>query len=355
MSRVTRCCSATPKEHTAAFSHRVAAADAFVLVTSEYNHGHPASLKNALDYLNQEWRRRPVAFVAYGGVAADARAVEQLRSPCPAGPRPRGSRNSGHRFRWLLRSATRRTNSRLGGLVRSLRSLLVCIVAGALLPLAISSPAAAAAWSGTITLATTGVSYSLDETPPTVYATTSETVFSPYKVSIYDDLDQLINWCDFAAGCSAPGSVPVNTTRTYVAYVALDAPSTGPPVNDVRATSGRVSVSNTGYQNNTIVLYSTRPTYGYGDSPGDLTVTVDPLSMSPYKVSIYDDLGQRMTYCDGYAHGCAAYAASVAPSRGTRSYVAYVAQDAPTTGPPSVDVRVVSDPLVVSNSGWQGS
>ena len=355
MSRVTRCCSATPKEHTAAFSHRVAAADAFVLVTSEYNHGHPASLKNALDYLNQEWRRSRWLLSRTAGWRPTPGQWSSCGLPALPDRDQEVLETRDNRFRWLLRSATRRTNSRLGGLVRSLRSLLVCIVAGALLPLAISSPAAAAAWSGTITLATTGVSYSLDETPPTVYATTSETVFSPYKVSIYDDLDQLINWCDFAAGCSAPGSVPVNTTRTYVAYVALDAPSTGPPVNDVRATSGRVSVSNTGYQNNTIVLYSTRPTYGYGDSPGDLTVTVDPLSMSPYKVSIYDDLGQRMTYCDGYAHGCAAYAASVAPSRGTRSYVAYVAQDAPTTGPPSVDVRVVSDPLVVSNSGWQGS
>jgi NAD(P)H-dependent FMN reductase len=66
--------------HTRAWSKQVDGADAFVLVTSEYNHGYPAPLKNALDYLNSEWRRKPVAFVSYGGIAAGARAVEQLRA-----------------------------------------------------------------------------------------------------------------------------------------------------------------------------------------------------------------------------------------------------------------------------------
>jgi NAD(P)H-dependent FMN reductase len=68
------------QEHTKAWSRRVAAADAFVLVTAEYNHGYPPPLKNALDYLSLEWQRKPVAFVSYGGVAAGSRAVEQLRS-----------------------------------------------------------------------------------------------------------------------------------------------------------------------------------------------------------------------------------------------------------------------------------
>jgi NAD(P)H-dependent FMN reductase len=54
-------------------------ADAFVLVTPEYNHGYPASLKNAIDYLHHEWRYKPVGFVSYGGVAAGTRSVEQLQ------------------------------------------------------------------------------------------------------------------------------------------------------------------------------------------------------------------------------------------------------------------------------------
>ena len=55
------------------------AADAFVFVTPEYNHGYPASLKNAIDYLHHEWRNKPVGFVSYGGVAAGTRSVEQLQ------------------------------------------------------------------------------------------------------------------------------------------------------------------------------------------------------------------------------------------------------------------------------------
>jgi NAD(P)H-dependent FMN reductase len=58
---------------------RLAAADAFVVITPEYNHSFPAPLKTAIDWYSQEWRARPVAFIAYGGNAAGLRAVEQLR------------------------------------------------------------------------------------------------------------------------------------------------------------------------------------------------------------------------------------------------------------------------------------
>lgn len=67
------------KQHTAEWSATVNASDAFVLVTAEYNHGYPAPLKNALDYLYHEWQYKPVGFVSYGGVAAGTRAVQQLK------------------------------------------------------------------------------------------------------------------------------------------------------------------------------------------------------------------------------------------------------------------------------------
>jgi NAD(P)H-dependent FMN reductase len=66
-------------EHTKRWSARVAAADAFVFVTPEYNHGYNAPLKNAIDYLHHEWEHKPVGFVSYGGVAAGTRAVQQLK------------------------------------------------------------------------------------------------------------------------------------------------------------------------------------------------------------------------------------------------------------------------------------
>jgi NAD(P)H-dependent FMN reductase len=67
------------RPHTQEWSEQVAAADAFVFVTPEYNHGYPASLKNAIDYLHHEWRYKPVGFVSYGGVAAGTRSMEQLQ------------------------------------------------------------------------------------------------------------------------------------------------------------------------------------------------------------------------------------------------------------------------------------
>jgi NAD(P)H-dependent FMN reductase len=57
----------------------VAAADGFVFVTAEYNHGYAAPLKNALDLLFSEWARKPAAFLSYGGSGGGIRAVEQLR------------------------------------------------------------------------------------------------------------------------------------------------------------------------------------------------------------------------------------------------------------------------------------
>jgi NAD(P)H-dependent FMN reductase len=65
-------------EHTRRWSQTVMAADAFVFVVPEYNHGYNAATKNALDFLHREWRGKPVGFVSYGAAAAGARAVHGL-------------------------------------------------------------------------------------------------------------------------------------------------------------------------------------------------------------------------------------------------------------------------------------
>lgn len=67
-------------QHTKQWSARVAAADAFVMVTPEYNHSFTAPLKNAIDYLNREWKSKPVAIASYGGVSAGLRAATMLRA-----------------------------------------------------------------------------------------------------------------------------------------------------------------------------------------------------------------------------------------------------------------------------------
>ena len=61
------------------WAQKIDEADAFIIVTTEYNHGYPAILKNALDHLYPEWHRKPVAFVGYGAELGGGRAVEQLR------------------------------------------------------------------------------------------------------------------------------------------------------------------------------------------------------------------------------------------------------------------------------------
>lgn len=66
-------------EHTLRWSRTIERADAYVFVVPEYNYGYNAAVKNAIDYLHQEWLDKPVGFVSYGGVAAGTRAVQQLK------------------------------------------------------------------------------------------------------------------------------------------------------------------------------------------------------------------------------------------------------------------------------------
>jgi NAD(P)H-dependent FMN reductase len=66
------------QEHTRRWSRTISAGEAYVFVVPEYNHSYNAATKNALDFLGEEWRNKPVGFVGYGGIAAGARAVQAL-------------------------------------------------------------------------------------------------------------------------------------------------------------------------------------------------------------------------------------------------------------------------------------
>jgi NAD(P)H-dependent FMN reductase len=64
-----------------AWNQKVKQADAFVVVTPEYNHSIPAVLKNAIDtvWLSFGFRNKPVAAVGYSGsIGAGIRAIEHL-------------------------------------------------------------------------------------------------------------------------------------------------------------------------------------------------------------------------------------------------------------------------------------
>jgi NAD(P)H-dependent FMN reductase len=65
-------------EHTKKWSEKIAAADGYIFVTPEYNHSVSGALKNAIDYLYQEWNNKAAAFVSYGSNGG-SRAVEHLR------------------------------------------------------------------------------------------------------------------------------------------------------------------------------------------------------------------------------------------------------------------------------------
>lgn len=62
-----------------ALAERLAAAEGFVIVTPEYNHSFPASVKHLIDWHFFEWQAKPVGFVSYGAAASGLRAVEGLR------------------------------------------------------------------------------------------------------------------------------------------------------------------------------------------------------------------------------------------------------------------------------------
>jgi NAD(P)H-dependent FMN reductase len=73
----------TSESHAAvaAFRQIIAESDAQVWLTPEYNHGYTAAVKNALDYLHGEIRRKPAVVCGLSsGLVGGARAVEQLKA-----------------------------------------------------------------------------------------------------------------------------------------------------------------------------------------------------------------------------------------------------------------------------------
>ncbi|MVU81236.1 NADPH-dependent oxidoreductase [Nocardia sp. ET3-3] len=61
-------------------AERLAAADAFVVVTPDINRSFPASLKTAIDWHFTQWDRKTVGFVGYSGRSGGLLAIEGLRA-----------------------------------------------------------------------------------------------------------------------------------------------------------------------------------------------------------------------------------------------------------------------------------
>ena len=67
-------------EHTKNWSAKIDEADAFIFVTAEYDYNYPAPLRNAIEYLMQEWAYKAAGIVSYGGVSAGTRAANSLKA-----------------------------------------------------------------------------------------------------------------------------------------------------------------------------------------------------------------------------------------------------------------------------------
>jgi NAD(P)H-dependent FMN reductase len=68
-----------PPREVSELAPRLAAADAFVVVTPEYNRSFPAPLKTAIDWFCEEWKAKPVTVVSYGTASGGLYATAQLR------------------------------------------------------------------------------------------------------------------------------------------------------------------------------------------------------------------------------------------------------------------------------------
>jgi chromate reductase len=70
---------AEPTAAMVAFAASIKNADGVIIVTPEYNGGYPASLKNAIDLLYPEWKRKPVALASVSnGIYAGSQVLTSL-------------------------------------------------------------------------------------------------------------------------------------------------------------------------------------------------------------------------------------------------------------------------------------
>jgi NAD(P)H-dependent FMN reductase len=69
-----------PLPQAVQFSNKIKSADGVIIVTPEYNGGYPASLKNVIDLLVEEWKRKPVAIsTVSAGAFAGMQVITSLQ------------------------------------------------------------------------------------------------------------------------------------------------------------------------------------------------------------------------------------------------------------------------------------
>jgi NAD(P)H-dependent FMN reductase len=69
-----------PAKNVLEFAEKITASHGIIIVTPEYNGGYPASLKNVIDLLYDEWHRKPIAIVTVsGGIFGGTQVITSLQ------------------------------------------------------------------------------------------------------------------------------------------------------------------------------------------------------------------------------------------------------------------------------------
>jgi NAD(P)H-dependent FMN reductase len=66
-------------DHTRRWSDTIARGDVYAFVMPEYNHSFNAPLKNAIDFLWNEWNDKAAILLGYGGVSGGIRGMQSFK------------------------------------------------------------------------------------------------------------------------------------------------------------------------------------------------------------------------------------------------------------------------------------
>lgn len=69
-----------PSAQTLEFAEKIKTSDGIIIVTPEYNGGYPASLKNVIDLLYEEWHQKPIAMATVSsGIFGGMQVITSLQ------------------------------------------------------------------------------------------------------------------------------------------------------------------------------------------------------------------------------------------------------------------------------------
>lgn len=242
--------------------------------------------------------------------------------------------------------------------MRRFKVIGIALAVGLLFSTIASPPATATdPWAGSVTLTASTQSTQPSGPNSLLTATLSEALRDGLDVSIWSStgVRLLCQWSTAFTEFGVNATPAAATTERYTVYVSDSCTSSTsewlPPDVDIRA-SAHIDITNTGWPGT--VSLSASSVHTTTSSPNSLlTATLSENVAAPYSVSIYRSDGTRVA-CSSSTSALTLSAWATPGTDETVGYTAYVAQNCPSEGAPTADVRSESD-FAVSNIGWQGS